>query len=182
MQNKSPIISVIIRKFRESDKDAANEVLDRFEEALKAAPGFLGIRHDIPPAGGPGSLATVISFVSVEDLIAWEQSDARKNIVEELSHYIDGEVVKNRLWDLDALLGRNHPPRKWKAVLVLIFWVFVVGAFLEWGADSISPDFPAGFARYAFLLVINIVLNSYIFLPKSMAILHQIENKLDSGK
>jgi hypothetical protein len=60
-------------------------------------------------------------------------------------------------------------------VLVLIFWVFAVGAVLGLIADAVSPDFPAGFPRYALRLIINIVLNSYIFLPKSMAFLHRFE-------
>jgi len=179
MPENSPVLSVIIRKFREADKAAANEVLGRFEEALHAWPGFVGVRHNRSSAHGDEAMATVISFRTLDDLIAWEQSDVRKKMVAELSYFIEGEVVKNQLWDLDALLGSGHPPKKWKTVLVLIFWVFAVGAVLGWVADVLSPDFPTGFARYALLLVINIVLNSYFFLPKSMALLHRIERKFN---
>lgn len=181
MSNQSPVFSVIIRKFREEETDAVNTALGHFEEALNAWPGFLGIRHNQSTSENHETLATVISFETLDDLIAWEQSNTRANIVEELSHYIQGEVVKNRLWDLEALLGNTPPPKKWKAVLVLTFWVFVVGAILGLIADFISPDFPTGFARYAVLLTINIILNSYFFLPKSMALLHRLEKKYISN-
>jgi antibiotic biosynthesis monooxygenase (ABM) superfamily enzyme len=110
MADKSPVLSVIVRRFRPSDRDAADEVLSRFEEALHSWPGFLGVRHNQASPGGDGAMATVISFRTLGDLIAWEQSDTRKNIVEELSQYIEGEVVKNQLWDLNALLGGPRPP------------------------------------------------------------------------
>ncbi len=177
MPNKSPVFSVIIRKFREEEMDAVNSALNHFEEALEAWPGFLGISHNQSSQENYGTLATVISFETLDDLIAWEQSNTRATIVEELSHYIEGAVVKNRLGDLETLLGNTPPPKKWKAVLVLTFWVFVVGAILGSIADLISPDYPTGFARYAVLLTINIILNSYIFLPKSMVLLHQLEKK-----
>lgn len=178
MPDASPVLSVVIRKFREADEESVNAVLGRFEAALQAWPGFLGVRHNHPSSEAGGAMATVISFKSLDDLIAWEQSDIRKKMVEELSHFIEGEVVKNQLWDLDALLGTNRPPKKWKTVLVLIICVFAVGAVLGWLADAVSPNYPTGFARYAILLIINIVLNSYIFLPKSMALLHRIEARI----
>jgi antibiotic biosynthesis monooxygenase (ABM) superfamily enzyme len=180
MPDGSPILSVIVRKFRDADKEVANDVLTRFEKALETSPGFLGVRHNHPSNENDGTFSTVISFRSLDDLIAWEQSELRKEIVEELSQYIEGEVVKNRLWDIDSLLVRPDPPRKWKAVFVLTFWVLLVGACLDWIADSISPDFPSGYARFVFLLVINILLNSYFFLPRSMAILHRIEDKFQT--
>ncbi len=180
MSNTSPVLSVIIRKFRENQKDAANEVLYRFELALKAQPGFIEVRHNVPSSESAGTSATVISFATLDDLIAWEQSTTRREIVEELSQYIEGEVVKNRLWDLDSLLGglgATHAHKKWKTVTVLTFWVLVVGACLGWIVDQISPDFPAGYPRTVVLLICNILLNSYFFLPRSMALLHRLEER-----
>ncbi len=180
MTDKSPVLTVIVRKFRETDIAAVNEVLDRFESALRSQPGFIEVRHDISSNRKGEASATVISFATLDDLIDWEQSSIRKELVEELSHYIEGEVVKNRLWDLDSLLGSqsvSHPHRKWKTVLVLTFWVLVVGAVLSWIADLISPDYPTGYSRTVVLLIFNILLNSYFFLPRSMALLHKVEEK-----
>ncbi|WP_170763283.1 hypothetical protein [Ruegeria lacuscaerulensis] len=180
MSNTSPVLSVIVRKFRETQREAANEVLARFELALKTQPGFIEVRHNAPSNESGGTFATVISFATLEDLISWEQSSTRKEIVEELSQYIEGEVVKNRLWDLDSLLGglgARHVHQKWKTVSVLTFWVLVVGACLGWIADQISPNFPVGYPRTVVLLICNILLNSYFFLPRSMELLHRLEEK-----
>ncbi|MGI9355172.1 MAG: hypothetical protein ACR2PF_08455 [Rhizobiaceae bacterium] len=185
MADQSPVLSVIIRKFREVDTAAANEVLVRFEQALRAQPGFIEVRHNAPSPDTGDAFSTVIAFATLDDLIGWEQSQTRAELVEELSQYVEGEVVKNRLWDLDALLGsRNtaHPTKKWKTVLVLTFWVLVVGAVLGWIADLISPDYPTGYPRTVVLLVCNILLNSYFFLPRSMGLLHRIEETYRSAK
>jgi len=185
MSDKSPILSVIIRKFRKADMAAANEVLVRFEEALQVQPGFIEVRHNAPSRETGEAFSTVIAFDTLDDLIAWEQSRTRKDLVEELSRFVEGEVVINRLWDLDSLLGSQsttHPAKKWKTVLVLTFWVLVVGAVLGWIADLISPQYPTGYLRTVLLLVINILLNSYFFLPRSMVLLHRVEEKYRAGK
>ncbi len=185
MTDKSPVLSVIVRKFREADIAAANEVLVRFEQALNRQSGFLEVRHNAPSQETGAAFSTVISFATLDDLIAWEQSDERKELVDELSHFIEGEVVKNRLWDLDSLLGSQssaHRPKKWKIVLVLTFWVLAVGAVLSWIADLISPDYPSGYLRTVVLLIINILLNSYFFLPRSMALLHRLEEMYRAKK
>ncbi|MEX0305015.1 MAG: hypothetical protein AB3N24_21575 [Leisingera sp.] len=185
MSAESPVLSVIVRKFRESERDAANEVLARFEQALRGQPGFLEVRHNAPTKESGGAFATVISFATLSDLIDWEQSETRRRLVNELSEFIEGEVVKNQLWDLDNLLGglgKSHPPKKWKTVLVLTFWVLVVGACLNWIAGQVSPDFPSGYPRTVMLLVINILLNSYFFLPRSMALLHRFEERQKNRK
>ena len=184
MPDTSPVLSVIIRKFRDSDMAAANEVLVRFEQALHRQPGFIEVRHTAPSRDSGEAMSTVIAFATLDDLIAWEQSQARADLVEELAQFIEGDVVKNRLWDLDSLLGsQNHanPPKKWKTVLVLTFWVLVVGAVLSWVADMISPNYPEGYPRTVVLLIINILLNSYFFLPRSMALLHRFEDKYRAG-
>jgi antibiotic biosynthesis monooxygenase (ABM) superfamily enzyme len=179
MSGSSPVLSVIIRKFRQADMDAANEVLARFEQALIQHPGFIEVRHNAPNSESSDAFSTVIAFASLDDLVAWEQSATRAELVEELSHFIEGTVVKNRLWDLDSLLGSgggHQAPKKWKTVLVLTFWVLIVGAILSWIADIISPAYPEGYPRSVVLLIFNILLNSYFFLPRSMALLHRFEN------
>ncbi|NKB54383.1 MAG: hypothetical protein GKR97_19620 [Rhizobiaceae bacterium] len=185
MTDTSPVLSVIIRKFRKSDMPAANEALVRFKQALEMHPGFIEVRHNAPSQGSDDAFSTVISFATLDELIAWEQSSTRAALVEELSHFIEGDVVKNRLDGLDSLLGPQnaaHPPQKWKIVLVLTFWVLVVGAVLSWIADLISPDYPVGYLRNVVLLIFNILLNSYFFLPRSMALLHRLEDKFQSNR
>ncbi len=176
----SPVFLVIYRKFREQEMHAVNAALDQFEEALEDWPGFLGIHHIQSSPGDQAKLTTLVSFATLDDLIKWEQSDARSKIVAELSNYIEGSVVKNRLLDLDVLLVSTPTPKKWKTVLVLTFWVFVVGAILELIADFLSPNYPEEFSRYALLLTLNIILNSYFFLPKSMQFLHQLEKRFST--
>ncbi len=177
MAKNSPVLSVIVRKLHEADKGAAKKSLDRLEQTLREWPGCLGVSHDHSLIDEQDTIATVISFKTLEDLIAWEQSTQRIEHAEALAQFTDGNVIKNRLSGIDSLLGTNHPPQKWKTVLVLTFWVLVVGAALGWVADSISPDVPSGYWRGVLLLIINILLNSYIFLPKSMALLQRVEEK-----
>ncbi|MEP2533227.1 hypothetical protein [Shimia sp.] len=160
--------------------EAANEILERFEQALKLQPGFIEVRHNAPSQETGDTFSTVLAFATLDDLIGWEQSKARAELVTELSAYTEGEVVKNRIWNLETLLGNQnagHPPKKWKTVLVLTFWVLVVGAVLGWIADLISPNYPTGYIRGVILLIFNILLNSYFFLPRSMALLHRLEDK-----
>jgi len=175
-KTSSPVISVIVRKFHESDRSSAEEVLQRFDGALRSWPGFLKIIHNPPIHGNDGYFSTVVSFKTLDDLIAWEQSDLRKNLVDELAEYIDGEVVRNRLWNLGALLEKAQPVKKWKTVLVLILWILGLGAILGWILDIVSPNFPTGFVREALLITINVTLISYIALPKSMALLAWVED------
>ncbi len=179
MPEAAPVLSLIIRKFRSSDMDAVNEVLVRFEQALRRQPGFVEVRHNAPSAESE-AFSTIIAFATTDDLVAWEQSQTRDELVRELAQYIEGEVMKNQLLGIESLLGQQGAsphPKKWKTVLVLTFWVLVVGAVLNWIADMISPDYPTGYPRTVVLLIFNILLNSYFFLPKSMALLHRFEER-----
>lgn len=161
----SPILSVIVRRYRTRNATAFNRVSDEIQKAVAVQPGFVRLQNERSDHRDVQQLVTVFAFETRDQLEAWEASDRRKSLMRELDKLSQDGSSHTRFGDLAVLGSRRSPITKAETVVILIFWIAVLGAALQGVAGVVLPDAVSGIWRHLLIVSVNVVLISYLFLP-----------------
>lgn len=176
-----PILSVITRRFPRERRNLVEASVERIQQAVAGQPGFLGLKNSLSEGKDDCELVTVLAFDSPENRRRWETSPVRERMVVELDRHSEGSAMHTHVGDLGLLLQSGSRVSRGETVAILIVWILILAAVLDWLADLALPDaFPAPL-RGVLLIVINVLLISYVFLPWSGTMLSRLKARL-SGK
>lgn len=111
-----------VRPGREADYE---EWLRRAISAARQFPGHLGA-DVLRPAPGERQYLLLFRFATVEQLLAWEQSEARRALIEEVAPLTEGPTQLTRATGMETWFtlpgGRTLvPPPRWK--MALVTWI-----------------------------------------------------------
>ena len=173
-----PLLSVIVRRFPQEFERDIDQALRKMQQAAAKQPGFVGLQNSLSYIDDGCELVTVYSFDSSENLQKWKNSPIREGLIGELDKHSHKSVTHAHFDDLDLLLHPKAQLRKIETVVILIFWILILGAALRYLADQAEIFLPAPivpFWRNALLVSLNVVLISYIFLPWSSMIVTRLK-------
>jgi antibiotic biosynthesis monooxygenase (ABM) superfamily enzyme len=105
----------VSRTAREGHEDALRAGLESLEASLREARGFLGAGLFVPQNSGPYQL--VVRFSSTTALRAWENSEVRHRLLDDLSEHVSEVAVATvhtpqAFFDAQDSLRAAHPLRK----------------------------------------------------------------------
>lgn len=173
-----PVLSVIVRRFRHEMRDDVERLVGRIGAAVSRQAGFIRVQNDFSSKGGDDELVTVFSFDTRENLERWVASPVRVGLVRELDGLSTDDVTHTRFDALAMLASPTKSIRKIETVLILIFWILVMGRVLGLIADLVLPEWLDRIWRDALIIVINVLLISYILLPWSSTKLAWLKTRL----
>ena len=159
--HSSDLTIVISRKVKKGSENQFRMVIEEMKEELKKRPGFRNIK-DISKNFESNQLAiSLITFSNLDDLLMWEQSSNKKKIISKLKDLVEGDVQKELLGDINVLAQSDPTPERWKTVLVLIGWIFVLGAIVQSVLSFILPSSIPSFLFKLISISITVLLISY---------------------
>lgn len=170
----SDLTIVISRKVKKGSENQFRMVIEEMKEELKKQSGFKEIK-DISKSIESNQLAiSLITFSNLDDFLMWEQSSNKKKIISKLKDLVEGDVQKELLGDVNLLAQSDPTPERWKTVLVLIGWIFVLGAIVQSILSSILPSSIPSFLFKLVSISITVLLISYWTLPYSMKLIKKL--------
>ncbi|MBO9457392.1 hypothetical protein J7376_19365 [Paracoccus sp. R12_1] len=165
--DERPVLSIIVRRFALEYKDDILHSLDQLQQAAADQKGYLGDHNSLSRESDGYQLVNIFAFSSRENLDSWEDSEVRKSCLAELDRHPQEATEPARFDDIAQLLQPASKISKIEIVVILIFWIVVLGAVLGHLAEFILPESFLRTGRSVLLISVNVVLISYIFLPWS---------------
>lgn len=164
---QTPIVSVIVRRYRPDQATDFLALSERIQAEVALRPGFSGLKTKLSERADHCEHVTIFAFDTRAQLQDWEGSPRRHDLMRALDKVSLEGVSHTRFGDLAVLSDPNSDLGKGEIVIILIFWIFLLGAALQWLADLILPAAIGGSWRSLLLISVNVVLISYLFLPWS---------------
>ncbi|WP_281856163.1 hypothetical protein [Litoreibacter halocynthiae] len=172
-----PVLSIIVRRFEDEFKDDIMQSLEQLQKAAANEEGYLGDHNSLSKQGDCYELVNVFSFDSRKNLERWESSDLRKDCLADLDQHPQKVTKHPHVDEFSLFLSPRSRVSKIEIVVILIFWILVLGAALGYFADLLLPEtFPAA-VRTVLLISINVVLISYVFLPWTSKLLTRLKTR-----
>lgn len=177
-EEKRPVLSVVVRRFRQGLAEEIERSVVRIQAAVATQPGFVGLQNSVSRKEDFDELVTVFAFESREHLDLWESCPVRRRLVEALDRHSHDAIRHTQFGDLAQLLRPGVQIRKFEIVLILIFWIIVAGSLLRRLSDLVLPDVGAPAWLNVLLVSVNVVLISYVLLPWSSSMLMRLKARL----
>lgn len=179
MSNQArPALSIIVRRFRHEFKDEIMQSLRELQKAAADQPGYLGDHNSLSEHHEYCELVNVFAFSSRTNLERWESSDLRNKYLAELDRHPQEATKHTHFDELAQLLSPTSQVSKIEIVIILIFWILVLGAFLGYLADYLLPAAFPPVWRSVLLISVNVILISYVFLPWSSNGLTKLKSRI----
>ncbi len=174
-----PVLSVIVRKFRQEHECDVGRSLVKIQQAVTTQPGIVGLQNSLSTAEDCCELVTVFAFDSHDNLNRWKMSPIREGFVAELDQYSQNSATHEQFGNLAWLLHPKAYVRKIETVGILIFWILVLGTPLRHLTEILLPGLLAPFWEETLLVSVSVVLISYFFLPWSCKMLTRLKARID---
>ena len=162
-----PVLSVIVRRFKAAARPEIQASLARLQAAAAQQSGYMGGQNDVSETDGICEITTVFAFDTRTNLSRWEKSDVRNVILTELNQHPQESPNRTTFEGLAILLHPASTLQKFEVVLILIFWILLIGAGLGFLADITLPPTVPPIVRQVLIVTLNVVLISYVLLPWS---------------
>lgn len=159
------VLSVIVRRFPRDAEPNVRRTAARIRQAAACQPGFMGTQNSYSEWSGGGELVTVFAFDSRANLEAWEASPLRRDLVSEIDGYALDRPAQAQFDDLAMLLQPGARMSRFETVVVLILWILILNALLRPTADYVLAGALAPQWQGVLLVIVNVTLISYLFLP-----------------
>lgn len=173
-----PILSIIVRRFGSEYKDAIMHSLGQLQKAAADQTGYLGDHNSLSKNDDYYELVNVFAFDLQKALERWENSDMRTKCLADLDRHPQEATNPTQLGDFAELLRPKSKTSKIEVVLILIFWIVVLGEFLRYLAGLLLPENFSHTWSSILLISVNVVLISYFFLPWSNHWLTKLKTQL----
>ncbi len=162
-----PVLSIIIRRFDHDMKDQIMQSVRQLQEVASDQTGYLGHHNSLSKQADFYELVNIFTFNSRKNLEKWEKSDRRKTCLAELDRHPQVATKHTQFDELAELLHPVSRISKIEIVVILMFWILVLGAILNGIADLLLPVGFSSVGRSVLVVAVNVLLISYIFLPWS---------------
>lgn len=172
-----PVLSIIVRRFHSDFKDDILQSLTELQRAAANQTGYLGHHNSLSEDDQYCELVNIFSFNSRGNLQEWENSDVRNRCLANLDQHPQTTTKHSQFNELAQILHPKTQIKKIEIVVILIFWILVLSALLDYFASFLFPaTFPQGW-KSTLLISLNVVLISYIFLPLTSEILTKLKQR-----
>jgi len=163
----TPLLSVIVRRFNQHQEVQLQQAINNIQKEVSQQAGFVGLQNSFSHSKNYCELVTVFTFDSEESLENWKRSSTRQAFVERLDKYSHGDVTHAQFDNLGLLLPEKAQLRKIEMIVILIFWILLLGAGLRHLTNTLIPGILNPFIQNALLISTSVLLISYFFLPWS---------------
>jgi uncharacterized protein len=163
----------VIRHRLKKGKDKVNQYeswLKRIVPKAASLPGHLGVQIVRPP-DGHNEYLIVVRFASIQDMEFWQQSQERKQLINEIANILDSEEaidIKTGIdyWFTPPTVGK--PPSRWKQWLVTTSVIWPLTMYVPPAIEPLFVKYPElgafGFRQGVLALVI-VGLVVYLIMP-----------------
>lgn len=163
----------VIRHRLKKGKDKLNQYESWLKKIVpKAAsfPGHLGVQIVRPP-DGHNEYLIVVRFASIQDLELWQQSQERKQLINEIANILDSEEaidIKTGIdyWFTPPTIGKH--PSRWKQWLVTTSVIWPLTMYVPSAMEPLFMKYPelGEFGiRQGVLALVIVGLVVYIIMP-----------------
>ena len=165
---------VVSRRIKPGQEQAYEDWLRRVIQAARAFPGYMGVTT-LSPEGVDSNLRYLIwRYDSASTLEAWEKSDARNILVDEVQNYATQHYDKaTGMETWFSLAGMKvQPPPKWKMFTVTLLAAYLV-SFI---ARLVLGPYLGGLPLFASNLVFTAILVAtltYFAMPQLSSLLRK---------
>lgn len=166
-QNTQPILSVIVRRFRQEFSDDIETAIKSIQQAVADQPGFVGLQNSLTSKTSDCELVTIITFDTQEHLERWNVSALRKRFVAELDQISQDNATNTQFGDITLLAQSKGGIKKRETVIILIFWILILNNSLPYPINFLFSEVLGPFWRSSLTTCIIVVLLSYVLLPFS---------------
>ena|SRR2546423_799083 len=165
-----PVTLVFRRRVRPGRDQAYADWVAGIQNASRSVRGFLGATT-IGHQGRAGEFVSVVKFDTLDNLLAWEDSELRRAWAAKLPRdAVDGDPEVRRLegvefWFMPPGAVTTAAPSPHKMALVLAVVVFTMVTALTPLLRGILDGSPA-IARTAVSVVVQVTLMTYVIMPR----------------
>jgi uncharacterized protein len=163
---------VVSRRIKPGQEHAYEDWLRRAIAAAREFPGYMGVTT-LSPEGVDSDLRYLIwRYDSEATLEAWERSDVRNSLVNEVQNYATQHYEKaTGMETWFSLPDTNvHPPPKWKMFVVTVVAAYIVSLTARLLLGPIVGDWPL-FASNLIFTVILVATLTYFAMPRLSSLL-----------
>jgi antibiotic biosynthesis monooxygenase (ABM) superfamily enzyme len=139
-----PVTLVLSQRIEPGDRDEFIALHDNAVDRLQEFRGFLGSELLPPVEGVQEDLVIVASFASREDLDRWLESDSRREWLDMIGQFVDGErtltVVGGFGGWFPAQSTHLDGPKRWKQAVVVFIALFPTVLAITLVRGTLAPD------------------------------------------
>lgn len=160
-------VSVIMaRKFTVENEGHLWQLEKQFEHHLKLAPGFLSVNHFPTTDEHDREYISIFQFDSTDNLIRWERSPIRNQLLEQVDALIEGDIRRKKIIGLEGMFEPSvagSPPRHKMAILITLV-IFTMLLILKPVVANVL-DFLPMFLQLFILVSVQVSLMTYVVMP-----------------
>ena len=173
-----PVLSIIVRRFHCDFKDDILRSLTQLQRAAADQTGYLGHHNSLSEDDECCELVNVFSFNSRKNLEKWENSDARNECLANLDQHPQTTTKHTDFDELAQILNPTRQIRKFEIVIILIFWILLLSAILDYLSGFLLPTTFPQVWKSTLLISVNVIIISYIFLPWTSNMLTKLKLRI----
>ena len=166
----APLTVVVSRRVRKGQQQAFEALSSQMTERASRFPGYLGTAMFRPASPDDPEYRIVFKFRDRETLIAWEESEERAELLEQIESLLvqpSEREVTSGIVTWFTLPGQNpvQPPPKWKMTIVswLALYPAVTLVFVIFG--DLLAQVPL-LLRTMIVTIVVMGLMSYVLMPR----------------
>ena len=166
----APLTVVVSRRVRKGQQEAFEALSSQMTERASRFPGYLGTAMFRPASPDDPGYRIVFKFRDRETLIAWEESEERAELLEQIESLLvqpSEREVTSGIVTWFTLPGQNpvQPPPKWKMTIVswLALYPAVTLVFVIFG--DLLAKVPL-LLRTMIVTIVVMALMSYVLMPR----------------
>ncbi|WP_338354735.1 antibiotic biosynthesis monooxygenase [uncultured Marinobacter sp.] len=166
----APLTVVVSRRVRKGQQEAFEALSSQMTERASRFPGYLGTAMFRPASPDDPEYRIVFKFRDRETLIAWEESEERAELLEQIESLLvqpSEREVTSGIVTWFTLPGQNpvQPPPKWKMTIVswLALYPAVTLVFVIFG--DLLAKVPL-LLRTMIVTIVVMALMSYVLMPR----------------
>ncbi|PTB95261.1 antibiotic biosynthesis monooxygenase [Marinobacter sp. B9-2] len=166
----APLTVVVSRRVRKGQQQAFEALSSQMTERASRFPGYLGTAMFRPASPDDPEYRIVFKFRDRETLIAWEESEERAELLEQIESLLvqpSEREVTSGIVTWFTLPGQNpvQPPPKWKMTIVswLALYPAVTLVFVIFG--DLLAKVPL-LLRTMIVTIVVMALMSYVLMPR----------------
>lgn len=169
-QEEGPVTVSIARKIKPGLENEYKQWEKAIINEAAAFPGYMGTNFIQPKPATENKFIIIYRFNSYENANRWETSEIRKRWLKVVEPLVIGEPVKQKMSGLEVWFelpeiaaGKPAPRYKMAIVLTIVLYILSIGLNL-----LLKPvlGMMSWYLSVLVLLIINVLLMTYLIMPK----------------
>lgn len=138
------VTAIMSQHIRPEDIEAFRKAEGLIALTMSAFAGFISLEHSEPVPGVQDDYIVAFTFASRADLDRWLQSDARRDVLQLVEPFIEGERTLNVVRGFGGWFvakDEQGPPR-WKQAVTVLIALYPTTLTLGYLQNVVAPDVP----------------------------------------